>query len=397
MKSQGRALGVIVVAASLASLGGVGPVRSLETWLTPLLLPLDRALVGLRPAADPEALELLREPAKLAWESWCRAVLGETPTSAPGHESLLVPVVARRVAEHEIDLAVPPAAVHEGAIVTHRGALLGVVSGLSEAGDVATVALLGHHAARPVAAEWALGEPGHGVQFLLASGGRDEDGWSLKVEARSSSALPPPAQLVHTRDVSALGDSLPAGLIVGRMLGGTAEAPGGGNWYDAADTLRVRPLLDGTTLAVVTVEVDPGAGLPVRRGEARLYGSCRPGEAARLACGSSSGLKTGDWVCQAGLFVGIVETVTPWSAVVDGRPPQTPLLVVAPDGNAVAAGQARASWPDGWEPQRGDLVATGHLAAGGLVVGTVGEIDDEGFTIDRLTPDPRLPVTVVGS
>src|SRR5262245_51489076 len=108
MKSQGRALGVIVVAASLASLGGVGPVRSLETWLTPLLLPLDRTLVSLRPAADPEALELLREPAKLAWESWCRAVLGETPTSAPGRESLLVPVVARREAEHEIDLAVPP-------------------------------------------------------------------------------------------------------------------------------------------------------------------------------------------------------------------------------------------------------------------------------------------------
>lgn len=397
MKSQGRALGVIVVVASLASLGGVGPVRSLETWLTPLLLPLDRAVTRLQPAADPEALELLREPAKRAWESWCRAVLGETPTSAPGREALLVPVVARRAAEHEIDLAVPPAAVREGAIVTHRGALLGVVSGLSEAGDVATVALLGHHAARPVAAEWALGEPGHGVQFLLASAGRDDDGWSLKVEARSSSALPPPAELVHTRDVSALGDTLPAGLIVGRMLGGNTEAPGGGNWYDAADTLRVRPLIDGTTLAVVTVEVEPGASLPLRRGEARLYGSCRPGEAARLASGSSSGLRTGDWVCQAGLFVGIVETVTPWSAVVDGRAPATPLLVVAPDGSAMAAGQARESWPAGWEPQRGDLVATGHLAAGGLVVGTVGELDDEGFSVVRLTPDPRLPVTVVGS
>jgi hypothetical protein len=181
------------------------------------------------------------------------------------------------------------------------------------------------------------------------------------------------------------------------MLGGSAEAPGGGNWYDAADTLRVRPLLEGTTLAVVTVEVEPGAGLPLRRGEAHLYGSCRPGQAARLASGSSSGVKTGDWVCQAGLFVGIVETVTPWASVVDGRPPATPLLVVAPDGSAMAAGQAHESWPAGWEPQRGDLVATGHLAAGGLVVGTVGELDDEGFSIVRLTPDPRLPVTVVGS
>jgi hypothetical protein len=396
MKSQGRALGVIVVAACLASLGGAGPVRSLETWLTPLLLPLDRAVVRFGPAVDPEPLALLREPAKAAWDGWCRAVLGETASSAPGRESLLVPVVARREAEHEIDLAVPPAAVHEGAIVTHRGALLGVVSGLSEAGDVATVALLGHHAARPVAAEWELGEPGHGVQFLLAPGGRGDDGWSLKVEARSSSALPPPEQLVHTRDVRALGDMLPAGLLVGRMRGGSTEAPGGGNWYDAADTLRVLPLLDGTTLAVVTVEVEPGASLPLRRGEARLYGSCRPGEAARLAAGSSRGLKCGDWVCQAGLFVGIVETVTPWSSVLDVRPPATPLLVVAPDGSAMATGQARGRWPAGWEPQRGDLVATGHLGAGGLVVGMVGELDDEGFEIERLAPDPRLPVTVVG-
>ena len=397
MKSKGRVLGAFVVAGCLASLGGSGPVRTVETWASALLLPLDGALGRLRPAAEGgEALEVLREPAKRAWDGWCQAVLGEAVAAAPGHEALLVPVVARRDAEHELDLAVPPGAVHEGAIVTHRGALLGLVSGLSEDGALATVALLGHHASRPLAAEWALGDPGKGVQFLLAPGGRDREGWCLRVEARSSSALPPPDQLVHTRDVSALGDTLPAGLIVGRMLGGSAEAPGGGHWYDAAETLRVQPLLDGSAQAVVTVEVLPGAELPLRRAETRLLGSCRTGPSARLAAGTGAGLRVGDWVCQAGLFVGRVVTVTPFSAVVDAREPDSPLLVVAPDGTAVAAGTARASWPAGWEPRPGDLVATGHVGAGGLVVGTVAELDDEGFTIARLRPDPRQAVTVVG-
>ena len=396
MKSKGRMLGAIVVAGCLASLGGSGPVRSLEAWASALLLPLDGTLVRLRPAVDGEPVEVLREPAKRAWERWCVAVLGEAPASAPGREALLVPVVSRREARHELDLAVPPGAVREGAVVTHRGALLGLVAGLSEDGALATVALLGHHSARPLAAEWDLGDPGKGVQFLLAPGGSDEGRWSLKVEARSSSALPPPDQLVRTRDVSALGDELPAGLLVGRMQGGSAEAPGGGHWYDAAETLRVQPLLDGASQAVVTVEVEPGAELPLRRAETRLLGSCRPGPSARLAAGSRAGLAPGDWVCQAGLFVGRVQTVTLLSAVVDCRPPDSPLLVVAPDGTAVAAGTARASWPPSWEPRPGDLVATGHVGAGGLVVGTVDALDDEGFTIARLAPDPRQAVTVVG-
>jgi hypothetical protein len=201
---------------------------------------------------------------------------------------------------------------------------------------------------------------------------------------------------VRTRDVSALGDTLPAGLLVGRMQGGSTEAPGGGHWYDAAETLRVLPLIEPGELAVVTVEVEPGAELPLRRIAARLYGSCGASDAARLSGGSRDGLREGDWVCQSGLFVGIVTTVTPWNAVLDGRPPLAPLLVVSPDGSAMAAGQARTTWPAGWEPQRGDVVVTGHLGTGGLVVGTVGELDDEGFAIKRLLPDARLPVLAVG-
>lgn len=396
MKSKGRALGAIVVGGCLASLGGLGPVRSIESWLSPLLLPLDAAVARWSPTPSSEELDLLHGPAKGAWDSWCQAVLGQTDSASPGHDALLVPVVRWRANQHELDLAVPPGAVHEGAIATHRGALLGVVTSLSEDTSIATVALLGHHAARPIAAEWALGEPGHGVQFLLTSGGRGDEGWSLKVEARSSSALPPPEEVVRTRDVAALGDTLPAGLLVGRMLGGNTEAPGGGRWYEAADTLRVLPLLDGQELAVVTIEVEPDAELPLRRAEAGLYASCRSPDAARLAAGSRAGLRAGDWVCQAGLFVGIVESVMPWAAVVDTRPPRTPLLVVSPDGTAVAAGQLRRTWPDGWEPQRGDLVATGHVGTDGLVVGTVGALDEDGFQIQRLLPDERLAVTVVG-
>jgi hypothetical protein len=41
-------------------------------------------------------------------------------------------------------------------------------------------------------------------------------------------------------------------------------------------------------------------------------------------------------------------------------------------------------------------VATGHLGTGGLVLGTVARLTEGGLELNRLRPDPRLPVTVVG-
>ena len=82
--------------------------------------------------------------------------------------------------------------------------------------------------------------------------------------------------------------------------------------------------------------------------------------------------------------------------MLDTSAPDGPLLVVAPSGSAVACGVGRKSWPPGWEPGLGDLVTTGHVGTGGLVLGTVARVTEVGIEVHRLAPDRRQPVTVVG-
>jgi hypothetical protein len=286
--------------------------------------------------------------------------------------------------------------VTAGVTVTHRGVLLGFVRELGPAPGRATVALLGRDDARPVAAQWSPEPGGRPIQFLVQAADRDE-GYAVRVAALTSRVLPPPDQLAWTRDVSDLGDTLPPGLLVGRLLGGLAEAPGGGQRIDEGGTLRLSPVLDPFAPGVVTVEVEPGASLPLRRGGARLSPTSVSDSAVRLRAGTRAGVRRGDWVCQAGLFVGIVCDVSPWSAVLDTRAPDGRLLVVSPSGQGVACGASRPSWPPGWEPAPGDLVAVGHVGTGGLVLGTVARVDEDGLVLHRLPADASRPVTVVGS
>jgi hypothetical protein len=395
MGGKGRWFGAAVIIGCALSIGGARPLRWVEQLPSPLLEPLDRLIAGWLPPVDDEALLLLRGPAKAAWTAYCGEVLGEVPVSGGGREGLLVPVLERRRERHELVLAVPAGGVRPGVAVTHRGVLLGFVRESGPAAGRATVALLGRDDSRPVAAQWSASPDGRAIHFLVQPAGSAE-GYGVRVAALTSRVLPPPDQLAWTRDVSDLGDELPPGLLIGRLGGGLAEAPGGGQRFDEGGTLRLARVIDPFSLGVATVEVAPGAELSLRRGSARLSPTSAPGPAARLRAGSRAGVLPGDWVCQAGLFVGVVSTVSPWSAVLDTAAPDGPLLIVAPSGDAVACGSDRASWPSGWEPMPGDLVATGHAGTGGLVLGTVGGVDETGLRVQRLRPDPGQPVTVVG-
>ncbi len=395
MADKGGAFGVALLAGCVLSLAGVPPLRWLEQGLAPLLQPLEGLLAPWAPAPDAESLLVLREPAQRAFGAWREEVLGPVPAAAAGREALLVPVVGRRAARHELLLAVPAGAVARDAPVTHRGALLGFVTELSADGLLATVALLGKPDARPVAAEWCVVPEARPVSFLLTGSGNDDD-WTLRVEAPSSSVRPPSDQLAWTRDVSALGDDLPAGLLVGRLQL-PAERPGGGLPRASASALTLLPLIDPLAVDLVTVEGQRGAARESRRAEARLLATCRVGRTLRLDGGERAGVHRGDWVLQDGLFVGVVSESAAWSAVVDGEALPTSVLVVSPAGDVVACGPRPERWPAGWHPQPGDLVVAVHLAAGGLVVGTVDEVDDDdGFTIERLQPGAGERVEVLG-
>ncbi len=388
----------LLVAGCIASLAGVRPVRLIEQLPAPLLAPGDGLLARFAAGPDPERaelLELLREPARAAFAAWGTAVLGEVPVAGGGREGLLVPVTEQRPDRHEFVLAVPAGAVVPGTVVTHRGALVGFVASLEARGTRAVVARLGHAESRPVAAQWWPAPEARPVQFLATSGGAG-DGYALGVQARSSTLLPAPRQPAFTRDVAALGDDLPPGLLLGALVGGKGEAPGGGTYFALGEGLVVEPLVDVARIELATVEVPPGAQPVWRRVRARLSSSCRAPSAARIDAGLRRDIVRGDVVAQAGLYVGRVASVSLFDAVLDTSVPSGELLFVAPDGSAVACTPARDSWPSGWEPRRGDLVATGDLATGGLVVGTVLDVDAAGLSIKRLPPDPDGAVQVTG-
>lgn len=384
-----------VLAGSLASLAGVAPVRSVEQWLSPVLVVLDRSITSALPEHSEPLLGELAGPARESWAAWARSVRGSFPVAAAGWDAALVPVVERRRDRHELVIAVPPGALREGSAVTHRGVLVGLVDDVFDDGTRATVTLLGRQDSRPIAAEWRPDEGARAVHFLL-TGAEDRSDVELRVQAASSSVPPPAEQLAWTRDVAELGDPLAPNLLVGRFSHTQSELPGGGVWSPDDEVPQLSPLLDPFTLDLVTVEVTPGTELSLREVRTRLYGASQSDDRRRIAAGSRSGVRRGDWVVQDALFVGVVEVVSAFSSVVDTRVPEGLLFDVSPGGEIVAIGEARETWPTGWEPARGDLIAAGHLATGGLVIGTVQGAADEGLVLRHIAPDPMSAVRVVG-
>jgi hypothetical protein len=400
---KSRWIGGLVLAGCVLSLLGVGPVRSAEEWLAPALIPLDGALTDWLPApADREWLDALAEPAARAFHAHGKAVLGDVRAAADGRTTLLVPVLGTDRERHELLLAAPQlegvAAVEPGAVVSAHGVLLGFVREVSADGLRARVSLLGQPSLRPVAAQWCAVAGGRPVEVLVSGAGETGEGGglSLRMGSASSRVVPPPGQPVATRDVSALGDRLPAGLLLGLVGERGTELPGGG-WIDGGglETPLV-PALDPYGQPLAALEVAPGSALTARATTGRLSGTTSGAARLRLDAGSRRGVQRGDWVVQDGLFVGIVDVVAPYSSLLSVEVPQGALLVMSPAGEVVAAGVARESWPPGWEPARGDLLATGSVFTGGLVVGRVTALDGSGLRAQRLRPDPRRDVTVVG-
>ncbi|MGQ0553530.1 MAG: hypothetical protein ACT4PU_09965 [Planctomycetota bacterium] len=412
---------MLFLAGCGASLFGVGPVRTLEEWLAPAVVPLDLPLAKLLPSADggdgqsaarADYLAVLGKPAAEAFAAWGRDLLGSPAAASPGRQALLVPVLASRPDRHELVVALPPTGARLGAAVAHRGVLLGFLSEINAAaswgrasslGGAASggaerrgvVALLGHRSARTVAAEWRPDPEARAVQVLLSPGGRTQ-GFALRAEGASSSVPPPPGQLVWTRDVSALGDRLPAGLYLGRLHALERERPGGAPQRGPVE-LRVLPIVDPHTVDHVSLEVEDGSALPVRGVSASLIATSGSQHRARVDVGSRQGVRVGDFVAQDGLYLGRIVVVAPTSAVLDRALPPSPLLVMSPQGDLVSCRDEPSSWPAGWTPLRGDLVATGHLTLGGLILGTIREPDSSRLLVTRPEPDPRRPVLVAGA
>ncbi len=399
-----RAAVAALVMLCVLSLGGWAPLRRLEQAPALLLRPLEElcsALVPARPPREAQAFEALVSDARLAFAGWEQSIVREGPPSPPGTQRLAAPVLARDPRRRELRVLVPAGVVRAGAPATQRAALVGFVTALEpgpEPGtELAVVAPLGSANQRAVAGEWRAGPQARPVQVLVGADGHDDPRRpALPVVARSSSVPPPPDQLCWTRDVSALGDSLPAGLLLGRLEAAGGESPGGAARLRLGDELVVRPLLDPFALDLVALAASPSAARVPRRLGARLLATSRGPATLRIDHGARDGVRVGDWVTQAGLWLGVVTDVGPGSAVVDAALPSTPLLCVTRAGEVRTVGLTPGSWPDGWQPARGDLLALGRPATGGLAVGLVAGADDEGLRVERLVADVARAVTVWG-
>jgi len=393
-----------LLALSVLSLGGWAPLRRAEQAPALLLAPVEALCSALAPERDPgeaQVLEALVSDARLAFAGWEQSLLREGPASPPGMRRLLAPVLARDPARRELRVLAPAGSVREGAPATHRAALVGFVAAVEpgpEPGtELAVVHSLGRAGQRAVAAEWSSGPQARSVQVLVGADGRDDPHRpALPVVARSSSVPPPPDQLCWTRDVSSLGDSLPAGLLLGRLEAAGGEAPGGAARLRLGDTLVVRPLLDPFALDLLALAAAPGAAREPRRLGAHLLATSRGPSTLRLDRGARDGVRAGDWVTQAGLWLGVVTDVGAGTAVVDAALPDGPLLCVTRVGEVRTLGLRPASWPEGWQPVRGDLLALGRPATGGLLVGLVAGVDEDGVRVERLAPQAAQAVTVWG-
>lgn len=379
---------ILLATVCLLSLAGAVPVRSLEQLAASVVGLLDGLGGDLRAARTDTVSAEDRAAADEAWAVWMEAVAGQLASARPGRQATLVPVVEWRREQSEIVIRVPAGAVREGAAVTHRDVLLGFVGPVEPDADRARVRLLRHTAGRPVAGEWRSAPGARPVHFLA----RSREG-RLLVESRSSTVSPGPDLLAITRDVSFLGDTLPAGLILGRLVSDDLDEPGGGLTVSSA-SVQLDDLVDPFRVGVVTVETEPGAELGGRVLPGRLQRTTWSDQRWRLDRGTKAGVQPGDWVAQDRVFGGRVTASGRWKAETSTTLPDGQLLVVEGD-EVVPCHLDRSTWPPDWAPRPGLLVVTGHPRVGGLVVGHVGRVGADGFTVIRASVDPARPVTIV--
>lgn len=383
-----RGLGRVTVLGLCAlSLAGWGPLRGLEQWAAFALRPGEWILGGVA-AAPPEIPDVERrerERAAVLYPGYERAVAGERLV-APG----LLPVVERRPQARQLVVAGTEGALAPGAAVTWRDVLVGRVGEID--GGRAVVDLLAHRRAGAVAGEWRV-SPDAPVVHFLARG----DGETLQLERRSSAVRPPDDEVAFTRDVRALGGTLPSGLVVGRLRLDGTDRPGGGDASSEDARARLELVVDPMALHVVAVAGAEGTMPAVRRVEARAYAVSGDDGALRLDRGSRDGVARGDWVAQDGAWVGEVARVGPRTAVVERRAPPGILLVLSDDGRLVPATAGTDGWPAHWHPGAGDRVFAGTPASGGVFVGWVDEVRERDFTLRLATIDRSGVFTVAGS
>lgn len=393
MKSRA---GIVAAALCVASLCDVSWVRTAEQVLVPALFLGEDVLSDWMPEAHPDLAPDLAaddgDASALAWAAWVDAVAQRPPLPRPDTAPCVVSVEGYDARRQEIILQVPEVELEVDSPVTHRGVLLGFLRPWSRrdeqvvVGGQARVALLGHPRARPVAATWQDGS----MRFLVAS--REE---APTVVLRSRRIRPLPGQLALSRNASALGDTLPAGLALGRVAPQETDLPGGAVALHTRDEPALESLLDPGSLALVTIEAPIEADLPRRALQGRLLRTLPGAQRWHLDQGLAQGVNQGDDVIQGHRWVGRVESAGPLSAIVSRALPRRSLLVGDTAGQLIPVGLGAGAWPFDWQPQDGLPVFCGLPGWGGLAVGRLGPLDHGRLTVDLGDFDPSEPVTVL--
>ena len=395
MKPKSRA-GIVAAALCVASLCDVSWVRTAEQVLVPALFlgedVLSHWMPEIRSDLDLGASADDGEAAGLAWSAWVDAVAVRPPLPVPDTAPFVVSVSEHDARRHEFLLQVPDVDLRVDSLVTHRGVLLGFLRPWSSRDErvvvngQARVALLGHPRARPVAATWQDGS----MRFLVAS--REDE---PTVVLRSRRIRPLPGQLALSRNASALGDTLPAGLVLGRVAAQETDLPGGALALHTLDEPALEQLLDPEDLALVAIEAPLAADLSRRALCGRLLRTDHGAQRWHLDQGLAQGVRQGDDVIQDHRWVGRVESAGPFSAIVSRAFPRRSLLVGDASAQLIPVGLTPGAWPMDWQPQEGLPVFCGLPGWGGLTVGRLGPLDRGRLTVDLGDFDPSRPVTVL--
>lgn len=387
MPRRPRGLGTLsLLGVCLLSLMEWGPARTLEQWAAFALAPGEWVLGGLGAGSDEVSPAEVREWARAAvvQQGYRRAVAGHR-LEAPG----VLAVVARRPDERQLVVAAAPGTLRPGAAVAWRDVLVGTVGEVD--GGRAVVDLLAHRRAGPIAGEWRAGPAAPAVHFLARG-----DGEALQLERQSTPLRPPDDEVAYTRDLTAIGGALPAGLVVGRLRLDGTDRPGGGDGTSEDARVRLERVVDPMALHAVAVAGAAGGVLAPRRVAARALRTAGDDRALRLDRGARDGVRVGDHVGQDGAWVGEVTAVGPRTALVERRAPRGVLLVLSDDGRLTPATAGSDGWPAHWHPRPGERVFVGDPASGGLFVGWVDEARRDDVTLRLATIARAGPMTVTG-